>query len=102
MIISRHYLPMFPTRAEAKARVLPDTLFVVGQGLKEPIKEFYPELSVQTAPAFRFQGVYRKFQKTKAISNLTVLITLYSILEEAVMAIKFALATNLLLELCFS
>ena len=99
MIISRHYLPMFPTRAEAKAHVLPDTLFVVGQGLKEPIKEFFPELLVQTAPAFRFQGVFRKFQKQSGISDLTVIITLYSVLDEAVMAIKFALATNLLLEI---
>ena len=98
MIISRHYLPMFPTQAEAKARVLPDTLFVTGRGLEESIKEFYPNLLVQTAPAFRFQGVYRKAPKKNGVSSLVILIVLYSILEEAVTALKFALETHLILE----
>jgi hypothetical protein len=98
MIISRHYLPMFPTQAEAKARVLPDTLFVTGRGLEESIKEFYPNLLVQTAPAFRFQGVYRKAPKKNGVSSLVILIVLYSILEEAVTALKFALGTHLILE----
>ena len=98
MIISRHYLPMFPTLAEAKANVLPDTLLVVGTGLKESIKEFYPGLSVQTAPAFRFQGVYRNFPKRNSSKDLMVLVVLYSILKEAVTTLKFALETSLLCE----
>jgi len=98
MIISRHYLPMFPTQAERRARVLPDTLFVIGPGLEEDIKEFYPNLLVQTAPAFRFQGVYRNTSNLNALSKLTVLVALYSVLEDAVSAVKFALDTHLILE----
>ena len=97
MIISRHYLPMFPTLAEGRARVLPDTLFVLGPGLEEDIKEFYPNLLVQTAPAFRFQGVYRNTSNLNALSKLTVLVALYSVLEDAVSAVKFALNTHLIL-----
>ena len=89
---------MFPTQAEAKARVLSDTLFVTGRGLEESIKEFYPNLLVQMAPAFRFQGVYRKAPKKNGVSSLVILIVLYSILEEAVTALKFALETHLILE----
>ena len=89
MIISKHYLPMFPTIAEAKANVLPDTLLVVGTGFKEQMKEFYPGLSVKTAPAFRFQGVYGTFLKHNPSKNISVLVALYSILEEAVTTLNF-------------
>ena len=91
MIISQHYLPMFPTIIEAESKVIPDTLYVIGKGLEESIKEFYPELSVQTAPAFRFQGVYRDSIKKSVNSDHTVLVVLYSVLEDAVKSIKFAL-----------
>ena len=98
MIISKHYLPMFPTLAEAKANVLPDTLLVVGTGLKEQMKEFYPGLSVKTAPAFRFQGVYGTFLKHNPSKNISVLVALYSILEEAVTTLNFVFETSVLCE----
>ena len=97
MIISQHYLPMFPTIIEAESKVIPDTLYVIGKGLEESIKEFYPELSVQTAPAFRFQGVYRDSIKKSVNSEHTVLVVLYSVLEDAVKAMKFALETHQIL-----
>ena len=61
---------MFPTIIEAESKVIPDTLYVIGKGLEESIKEFYPELSVQTAPAFRFQGVYRDSIKKSVNSDI--------------------------------
>ena len=67
---------------------------MIGKGLEESIKEFYPELSVQTAPAFRFQGVYRDSIKKSVNSEHTVLVVLYSVLEDAVKAMKFALETH--------
>ena len=57
MIISQHYLPMFPTIIEAESKVISDTLYVIGKW-KKVLRSFILNCQ-KTAPAFRFQGVYR-------------------------------------------
>lgn len=56
-IVSAHYLCMFPTTLEKELKIIPKEVAVVGKGLIIRTKYFCPDLVVQTAPSFRFQGV---------------------------------------------
>lgn len=52
-----------PTDFEVENGVIPDEICVVGDGLKQRISEFSNKINVVTAPAFRFQGVFMKYEK---------------------------------------
>jgi len=48
-----------PSLCEYKAGVLPDHIAVTGSGVVNGIKKYFPEISVITASAFRFDSIYK-------------------------------------------
>lgn len=53
-VVSKHFLPMFPTRAEYDAGVLPDEIKLIGRAYLEGRNEFFDGVKFSVAPAFRF------------------------------------------------
>jgi hypothetical protein len=47
-----------PTQAEARAKVIPDTLAVTGKGLTGIARQFHPDLDVMVAPGLRFSDIH--------------------------------------------
>lgn len=58
-LASPNYLCMFPLEAERRLGFLPHAVAVMGPALVEPVQEFCPGLEVSTAPAFRFDALWR-------------------------------------------
>ncbi len=59
-IISKElHLYCFPTEYEVLSGFSPDTMYVVGAGLVDDMKEFTNRMDVQVGPAFRFASVWR-------------------------------------------
>lgn len=81
-ITPQNFLCRFPTRAEAEANVLPHRVAVIGSGFTKIVKEFNSDLDVMTAPAFRFQGVWKARKNRPAPDQFTVLVSLPISLEE--------------------
>lgn len=50
-----------PTDFEIVNKVIPDEICVVGKALEHNIKRYSTNLKVTTAPAFRFQSVYKEY-----------------------------------------
>jgi hypothetical protein len=50
----------YPNSTEWQAGAIPDVIFVVGEGLKEALREFCKDVRVSVGPGFRFQGVWRE------------------------------------------
>ena len=63
-IVSYDYnLYLMPTDYEKENGVIPDEICVVGKALENRIKKFTDKIKVTTAPAFRFQGVFKNYEK---------------------------------------
>lgn len=75
-LASRHYLCMYPMTREADLKLLPQRVAVMGSGLVAPVREFCPELNVETAPAFRFESVWRERRIEPDPDWFTVLVAL--------------------------
>ncbi len=75
-LASRHYLCMFPTTREAQLNLLPHRVAVMGAGLAELAREFCPQLEVETAPAFRFESIWRARSVEPDADWFTVLVAL--------------------------
>ncbi len=75
-LASRTYLCMFPLAVEKTLNLLPQTLAVMGSALVAPSKEFCPDMRVVTAPAFRFQAVWRDRSGEPDANWFTILIAL--------------------------
>jgi len=54
---------MLPTDYEVELGVIPDVICVVGKALENRIKKFTDKIKVTTAPAFRFQGIFKNYEK---------------------------------------
>jgi len=55
-----HYIHTRPTGSDRRYLIAPQEIAVVGRELVRPVKEFCADLTVVTAPAFRFGSVWRK------------------------------------------
>lgn len=75
-IASQHYLCMYPSPAEEKAKVLPTRFAVIGKGFVETIKEFCPDLVVEVAPALRYVAPPPFVVRSAAINELSILVAL--------------------------
>ena len=82
-ITSSHYLCSFPTEFEHHNGLLPSEIAVIGEGHVNSRKEFFPDLKVNVAPAFRFNNVWKERNYFPDSKYFTVLIALPIILEEA-------------------
>ena len=58
-LASRNYLCMFPLETERALGLLPQTIGVMGPALADPAREYCAGLDVRTAPAFRFDALWR-------------------------------------------
>lgn len=82
-LTSRHYLCVFPTTREMSLRLIPNRVAVMGKGLTESVREFCPEMMVDTAPSFRFESVWRDRIDEPDADWFTVLISLPILLEDS-------------------
>ena len=82
-VVSRHYLCMFPTEDEARLRLIPHRVAVVGAALVDAAREFCPELEVAVAPAFRFDHVWRDPAPRDEADPYTILVALPLVGDES-------------------
>lgn len=54
------HLYVYPNKTEWLGKAIPDVLYVIGESLKEDMREFCSEINVAVAPAFRFQKLWRE------------------------------------------
>lgn len=83
-IVSSHYLCKYPTKEEKLNGVIPHKIAVIGRGQVQSAQRFCTDLDVCTAPAFRFQHVWRKRKYFPAADRCTVLVGLPMMLNEAI------------------
>lgn len=75
-LASRNYLCMFPLEAERTLGLLPQTIGVMGSALADPAREFCAGLDVKTAPAFRFDALWRLPDEKPRHDGVTLLVSL--------------------------
>jgi len=90
-LASRHYLCVFPTTQEMFLRLIPNRIAVMGQGLVEAVREFCPELAVNTAPSFRFEAVRRERINEPDANWFTILISLPILPEDCRIILELAI-----------
>ncbi|MBL8502373.1 MAG: hypothetical protein JNL78_02955 [Rhodocyclaceae bacterium] len=75
-LASRNYLCMFPLETERALGLLPQTIGVMGSALADPAREFCAGLDVRTAPAFRFDALWRLPEGRPRHDGATLLVSL--------------------------
>lgn len=83
-VASPLYMNLYPTKYEKEAGLLPKQVCVMGQGLTETVKEFCEDLSVDVAPAFRFQHLWENQVRHADANYFTILVSLPLMSNEAV------------------
>jgi hypothetical protein len=91
--ISEHYIHVFPTRFEKSSGVIPDKIAVTGEALINPLKEFCSDLTIVSAPAFRFSHLWEERKFLPDSENFTVLVALPLSLEESRHILKLVSGT---------
>lgn len=81
-IASQHYLCMYPSPAEEKAKVLPTRFAVMGRGFVGILKEFCPDLVVEVAPALRYPARPSAGVRNRAQDQLSIVVALPVVREE--------------------
>ena len=87
-ILSAHYLCIYPTEVEKDSHIIPNKVAVVGSGLAQSARRFCSALDVCSAPAFRFQHVWRKRIYSPATNKYTILVALHIMISPAVYILK--------------
>lgn len=82
-VASQHYLCMYPTAAEEKAKVLPTRFAVMGRGFVDTIKEFCPDLVVGVAPALRYLAQTPSLVRSSEENGLSIVVALPVVRAEA-------------------
>lgn len=91
-LASRHYFCMFPTALEHRFNLLPNRVTVIGPALINAVKEFCPEIEVETAPAFRFQSVWLQREVEPDANWFTILLALPILKNEAYSIVEMAIS----------
>lgn len=92
-VMPPHYLCLYPTKYEHDAGVLPDTTAVIGSGYIVSRKEFFPDLKVVVAPAFRCQWLWEERKCFPDGHLFTVLVALPIVLNDALTILDTLLAS---------
>ena len=71
-----------------RSGAVPDEIAVIGRGLINDVKEFYQDVNVIVAPAFRNQNVWEKTDTSKSNESINILVALPIDLGEAKKIIK--------------
>jgi hypothetical protein len=80
-----------PTDIEISSGVIPDEICVVGKALEDRIRKFTMNVTVSTAPAFRFQDVYKRYSSPSTIIRKIVLVALPIGIDESSNIVKLLL-----------
>ena len=80
---SQHYLCMYPSAEEMRARILPTRFAVMGSGFVNTMSEFCPDAIVEIAPALRYSAQPQKVQNGNASEVFSILVALPVIRAEA-------------------
>ena len=72
-----------PSEFERICNVLPSRIAVIGKGLFDQVREFSSELKLETAPAFRFQHLWKKNAFKSDPKTFTILVALTIFPEES-------------------
>jgi len=70
------HLYVYPNSSEYQSKAVPDTVYVVGQELKDDIHEFCDDINVAVGPAFRFDKLWRDRLYKPDPKTFTVLVGL--------------------------
>ncbi|MGA1870830.1 MAG: hypothetical protein ACMUJM_20025 [bacterium] len=81
-------LNIYPTSMEKQCGVLPHRVHIISKALIGVHKEFCPDLEVTTAPAFRYQHLWKKRKVYPDPCYYTILVTLPMMLEEALLILQ--------------
>lgn len=82
------YQSRFATSFEYNHHLIPQKIAVIGSGLINAEKKYCPELSVITAPAYRFMGVWKKRKYTPDSKQFTILLGLPHSLSDSIGIVK--------------
>lgn len=82
-VASQHYLCVYPSSAEEKARVLPTRFAVMGRGSVDTVKEFCPNLIVGVAPALRYSVQPPLTMRSPVENELFIVVALPAVRAEA-------------------
>ncbi|MGI9316637.1 MAG: hypothetical protein ACR2QW_04825 [bacterium] len=83
-----------PTEYEYKAGVLPPKHLLLGEGFNEDLCEFFPDCSVETAPAFRYQHLPDLNQRAPRSDSVLVAMPYYANMCRLVLKIVHQLQTE--------
>lgn len=72
----KYWLCAYPTAKEYQCGLLPHTVAVCGQALVEERKRFCQELSVETAPAFRYKNIWKEYKREEDGHPARILVVL--------------------------
>ena len=76
-VISRDvHLYIYPNQSEVCSLVIPDVIYVIGEGLVENMYEFTNNIEVKVAPAFRYSKLWREEVFAPNVNKFTILIAL--------------------------
>lgn len=75
---------MYPTEQEQQSKVLPSKVAVIGKGFIASTKKFARNLSVEAAPAFRFQHVWQERKYCPIANGYTILVALPIMVSDAI------------------
>jgi hypothetical protein len=90
---AKYPLCSYPTSFELMSNVLPHRIAVSGRAFIDPVKEFCKELTVEVAPAFRYQHVWRKRLFYPESAYFTVLLILPITPDDARGILELAMLT---------
>ena len=77
-----------PNQSEFNSGVVPDKVFVTGDGLKNNILEFCDKINVDVAPGFRFKKVFEKNKKKEKNKIFSILLGLPIGLDDSMMILN--------------
>ena len=82
------HLSLYPTEVENISMVIPNKIAVIGNGLVDSTKEFFPDLNVVISPAFRFNHLWDATYNKPDTCKFRILVALSITLKESVYILK--------------
>tara|TARA_A100001015_G_scaffold238243_1_gene271160 strand:+ start:1778 stop:3409 length:1632 start_codon:yes stop_codon:yes gene_type:complete len=65
-------LNSFPTKNEAKFKVIPETIIITSKKYKKTITEFNKNIKIKIGPTLVFKDIFKKFKKSAKIKYLVI------------------------------
>jgi len=82
------WLNLYPSKIENDSMVIPTKIAVMGKGLVESTKEFFPELDVIRSPAFRFNHLFDETLHKSDSNKYIIFVALSIMIKESIYILK--------------